>query len=60
VEDNCVGPLYKQVFPPSLAPSIGFVGLPWKVRCSDVWNGVDFLGLPWRFCVWGFEVLLFW
>ncbi|KAG0606057.1 hypothetical protein M758_9G109900 [Ceratodon purpureus] len=31
VDDNCVGPLYQHVFPPSLAPSIGFVGLPWKV-----------------------------
>ncbi|KAG2242914.1 hypothetical protein Bca52824_095242 [Brassica carinata] len=29
VEDNCVGPLYKHVFPPALAPGISFVGLPW-------------------------------
>jgi len=31
VDDNCVGPLYEHVFPPSLAPSLAFVGLPWKV-----------------------------
>ncbi|KAI4315283.1 hypothetical protein L6164_028112 [Bauhinia variegata] len=31
VEDNCVGPLYKHVFPPELAPWLSFVGLPWKV-----------------------------
>ncbi|CAA6656190.1 unnamed protein product [Spirodela intermedia] len=31
VEDNRVGPLYKHVFLPSLAPWLSFVGLPWKV-----------------------------
>uniref|UniRef100_A0A2C9WAI9 Flavin-containing monooxygenase n=1 Tax=Manihot esculenta TaxID=3983 RepID=A0A2C9WAI9_MANES len=31
VDDNRVGPLYKHVFPPVLAPFISFVGLPWKV-----------------------------
>ena len=31
-EDNCVGPLYKHVFPPKYAPSLSFVGLPVKVR----------------------------
>lgn len=31
VDENCVGPLYEHVFPPSLAPSLSFVGLPWKV-----------------------------
>ncbi|XP_050226428.1 flavin-containing monooxygenase FMO GS-OX-like 4 [Mercurialis annua] len=31
VDDNRVGPLYKHVFPPSLAPWLSFVGLPWKV-----------------------------
>ncbi|XP_058224162.1 flavin-containing monooxygenase FMO GS-OX-like 4 [Rhododendron vialii] len=31
VDDNRVGPLYKQVFPPLLAPLLSFVGLPWKV-----------------------------
>ena len=29
--DNRVAPLYEHVFPPSLAPSLAFVGLPWKV-----------------------------
>ncbi|XP_052210269.1 flavin-containing monooxygenase FMO GS-OX-like 3 isoform X1 [Diospyros lotus] len=31
VDDNCVGPLYKHIFPPLLAPWLSFVGLPWKV-----------------------------
>lgn len=31
VDDNRVGPLYKHVFPPELAPWLSFVGLPWKV-----------------------------
>ncbi|XP_031502628.1 flavin-containing monooxygenase FMO GS-OX-like 5 [Nymphaea colorata] len=31
VDDNRVGPLYKHVFPPSLAPSLSFIGIPWKV-----------------------------
>ncbi|KAG9452377.1 hypothetical protein H6P81_005281 [Aristolochia fimbriata] len=31
VEDNRVGPLYKHVFPPSLAPWLSFIGLPSKV-----------------------------
>ncbi|XP_039170059.1 flavin-containing monooxygenase FMO GS-OX-like 4 [Eucalyptus grandis] len=30
VDDNRVGPLYKHVFPPHLAPWLSFVGLPWK------------------------------
>ncbi|XP_068669801.1 flavin-containing monooxygenase FMO GS-OX-like 7 isoform X2 [Aristolochia californica] len=30
VDDNRVGPLYKHVFPPSLAPCLSFVGLPSK------------------------------
>jgi hypothetical protein len=29
--DNKVGPLYEHVFPPTLAPSLSFVGLPQKV-----------------------------
>ncbi|EOA40352.1 hypothetical protein CARUB_v10009080mg [Capsella rubella] len=29
VDDNCVGPLYKHVFPPALAPGLSFVGVPW-------------------------------
>lgn len=31
VEENCVGPLYEQVFAPALAPTLSFVGLPKKV-----------------------------
>ncbi|XP_058085022.1 flavin-containing monooxygenase FMO GS-OX-like 4 isoform X2 [Magnolia sinica] len=31
VDDNRVGPLYQHVFPPSLAPWLSFIGLPWKV-----------------------------
>ncbi|XP_006658218.2 flavin-containing monooxygenase FMO GS-OX-like 9 [Oryza brachyantha] len=31
VDDNCVGPLYEHVFPPALAPSLSFVGIPAKV-----------------------------
>ncbi|KAI5020511.1 hypothetical protein ZWY2020_045399 [Hordeum vulgare] len=31
VDDNRVGPLYKHVFPPRLAPHFSFVGLPFKV-----------------------------
>lgn len=42
--DNNVGPLYEHVFPPFLAPSIGFVGLPWKVRCGGVATSI-FLGV---------------
>ncbi|TXG51107.1 hypothetical protein EZV62_023631 [Acer yangbiense] len=30
VDDNRVGPLYKHVFPPALAPWISFVGITWK------------------------------
>ncbi|KAF2325526.1 hypothetical protein GH714_029845 [Hevea brasiliensis] len=30
VNDNHVGPLYKHVFPPVLAPWVSFVGIPWK------------------------------
>ncbi|XP_030947988.1 flavin-containing monooxygenase FMO GS-OX-like 4 isoform X1 [Quercus lobata] len=29
-DDNRVGPLYKHMFPPALAPRLSFVGLPWK------------------------------
>ncbi|KFK40585.1 hypothetical protein AALP_AA2G015000 [Arabis alpina] len=31
VDDKRVGPLYKHIFPPTLAPSLSFVGIPWKV-----------------------------
>ncbi|KAI4333020.1 hypothetical protein L6164_017877 [Bauhinia variegata] len=30
IEDNRVGPLYKHVFPPALAPGISFIGIPEK------------------------------
>ncbi|XP_047083429.1 flavin-containing monooxygenase FMO GS-OX-like 2 isoform X2 [Lolium rigidum] len=30
VDENRVGPLYKHVFPPQLAPHISFIGLPFK------------------------------
>uniref|UniRef100_A0A453J9C4 Flavin-containing monooxygenase n=5 Tax=Aegilops tauschii TaxID=37682 RepID=A0A453J9C4_AEGTS len=30
VDDNRVGPLYKHVFPPQMAPHISFIGLPFK------------------------------
>ncbi|XVE57700.1 hypothetical protein DITRI_Ditri04bG0110500 [Diplodiscus trichospermus] len=31
VDDNRLGPLYKHVFPPALAPCLSFIGIPWKV-----------------------------
>ncbi|KAI5017926.1 hypothetical protein ZWY2020_042814 [Hordeum vulgare] len=31
VDDNCVDPLYKHVFPIEVAPDLSFIGLPWKV-----------------------------
>ncbi|XP_066393057.1 flavin-containing monooxygenase FMO GS-OX-like 8 [Miscanthus floridulus] len=31
VDDNRVGPLYEHTFPPALAPSLSFVGIPKKV-----------------------------
>ncbi|KAM0907273.1 hypothetical protein ACQ4PT_016235 [Festuca glaucescens] len=31
VEDEVVGPLFEHVFPPSLAPSLSFVGVPRKI-----------------------------
>ncbi|GMI66933.1 hypothetical protein like AT5G61290 [Hibiscus trionum] len=33
VDDNRVGPLYEHVFPPSLAPWLSFVGLPYMAVC---------------------------
>lgn len=36
VDDNRVGPLYKHVFPPQLAPRLSFVGLPQKVIIFDM------------------------
>ncbi|XP_039029375.1 flavin-containing monooxygenase FMO GS-OX-like 4 [Hibiscus syriacus] len=31
VDDNRLGPLYKHVFPPVLAPYLSFIGIPWKI-----------------------------
>ncbi|ONK75766.1 uncharacterized protein A4U43_C03F20310 [Asparagus officinalis] len=31
IDDNRVGPLYEHTFPPSLAPSLSFVGVPRKI-----------------------------
>ncbi|KAK1364543.1 Flavin-containing monooxygenase [Heracleum sosnowskyi] len=31
VEDNRVGPLYKHVFPPELAPTLSFIGIPFGI-----------------------------
>ncbi|RDX60535.1 Flavin-containing monooxygenase FMO GS-OX-like 8, partial [Mucuna pruriens] len=31
VDDNRVGPLYEHTFPPSLAPSLSFIGIPRKI-----------------------------
>jgi Flavin-binding monooxygenase-like len=31
IDDNRVGPLYKHVIPPKFAPTLAFIGLPWKV-----------------------------
>ncbi|XWS49769.1 hypothetical protein CRYUN_Cryun12cG0031200 [Craigia yunnanensis] len=31
VDDNRVGPLYKHIFPPALAPCLSFIGVPWIV-----------------------------
>ena len=32
VDDNCVDPLYKHVFPIEVAPDLSFIGVPWKVN----------------------------
>jgi thioredoxin reductase len=31
IDDNRVGPLYKHILPPNWAPTLAFIGLPWKV-----------------------------
>lgn len=38
VDDDRVGPLYEHTFPPSLAPSLAFVGIPRKVDFSQYCN----------------------
>ncbi|KAJ0786562.1 putative flavin monooxygenase, FAD/NAD(P)-binding domain superfamily [Helianthus annuus] len=43
VEDKRIGPLYKHVFPPQLAPRLSFVGIPEKtlpifmIECQSRW-----------------------
>jgi len=36
VDDDRVGPLYEHTFPPSLAPSLSFIGIPRKVNYSKI------------------------
>lgn len=36
VDDDRVGPLYEHTFPPSLAPSLSFVGIPRKVNIFNL------------------------
>uniref|UniRef100_F6HCY7 Flavin-containing monooxygenase n=1 Tax=Vitis vinifera TaxID=29760 RepID=F6HCY7_VITVI len=38
VDDNRVGPLYKHIFPPALAPGLSFVGLPWMAPLFAVFE----------------------
>ncbi|TQE12760.1 hypothetical protein C1H46_001633 [Malus baccata] len=48
MDDNRVGPLYKHIFPPSLAPTLSFVGLPWKMM-EDVkafYSSLEASGTP--------------
>ncbi|KAM4072057.1 hypothetical protein ACB094_11G108600 [Castanea mollissima] len=45
VDDNRVGPLYKHVFPPQLAPWLSFVGLSYKFDYED-WLITQILDLP--------------
>lgn len=47
VDDNRVGPLYKHVFPPAFAPSLSFVGLPWKVKFRGFVLGFIDLHFKW-------------
>ncbi|XP_042512302.1 flavin-containing monooxygenase FMO GS-OX-like 5 isoform X2 [Macadamia integrifolia] len=53
VEDNCVGPLYKHVFPPSLAPWLSFIGLPWKEEMmedvNNFYSKIEAAGWPKRY-----------
>nr|XP_027070953.1 flavin-containing monooxygenase FMO GS-OX-like 6 [Coffea arabica] len=35
VDENRVGPLYKHVFPPQLAPTLSFVGIPSQYKYLD-------------------------
>ena len=42
VDDNRVGPLYKHIFPPALAPWLSFVGIPFQVYPYLIIYGVTF------------------
>ncbi|KAJ7982335.1 Flavin-containing monooxygenase [Quillaja saponaria] len=54
VVDNCVGPLYKHVFPPALAPWLSFIGIPQK---AVIFQTVE-LQSKWVVCVLSGKVLL--
>ncbi|XP_073148187.1 flavin-containing monooxygenase FMO GS-OX5-like isoform X2 [Henckelia pumila] len=47
LENNRIGPLYKHIFPPKLAPSLSFVGLPYQ---TVVFLHID-LQAKWVSCV---------
>ncbi|XP_043715357.1 flavin-containing monooxygenase FMO GS-OX-like 5 isoform X2 [Telopea speciosissima] len=53
VDDNCVGPLYKHVFPPLLAPWLSFIGLPWKEEMMEdvknFYSKLEAAGVPKRY-----------
>lgn len=67
VDDNRVGPLYKHIFPPAFAPSLSFVGLPWKVKLRGFVLDLSIYILYGRheqnICLWlalGYTILLVW
>ncbi|MCL7027873.1 hypothetical protein MKW94_005687 [Papaver nudicaule] len=47
VDDNCVGPLYKHIFPPVLAPGLSFIGIPWMALPFPIFE----LKSKWVACV---------
>nr|GMD65089.1 flavin-containing monooxygenase FMO GS-OX5-like isoform X1 [Ipomoea batatas] len=48
VDDNRVGPLYKHVFPPELAPRLSFIGIPYRVSSSSAdYFFLDRIKKPW-------------
>ena len=47
MDDDRVGPLYEHTFPPSLAPSLSFVGIPRKVKKKKKHFIVGSLGYVW-------------
>ncbi|KAI3895360.1 hypothetical protein MKW92_027798 [Papaver armeniacum] len=44
VDDSCVGPLYKHIFPPMLAPTLSFIGIPFWVDWLAAESGCQ----PWE------------